>query len=125
MARYYRAWGTLRYSDSGWVVLDCPHSIVRYYNWWVRTLTGTKASPPKFGSHITVVAGRYESPKDVEILKRFIGKRVRFVYDSVLLTDGCYFWLLVHCPLLHKIRRQLGLKEYLKWPLHLTVANLQ
>lgn len=120
--KWYAAYGTLRYCpNSGWVVMDTPNSIVRYYSWWVRKLTWKKGSTPLHGSHCTVVNGKVEDVRKNAAWGLRQGAIIRFEYNSAIKTNGQYYWLTVRCPALQDIRRELGLKPFPKWEYHITI----
>ena len=122
--KWYAATGTLRYCpNSGWVVMDIPNSIIYYYAWWVRTLTWKRGSPPLHKGHVTVVNGKYEDVRKEPTWALRQGARLRFEYCSVIHTDhkDKYYWLLIKCPDLRNVRKELGLRPYPKWPYHATV----
>lgn len=128
MDKFYFAEGVVRYKGD-WIIVDCPHSVVNYYKWWVEKFIWKKLSTSYHGSHITVLAGKHEQGLNKHPLwGKYEGKIVEFKYHSHIYTDhnwffkGQYFWLRVECPFLAKIRTELGLKPNLKWPYHLTVG---
>lgn len=125
MIKEYSAIGTIRYAKhSGWIVLDCPDSIVWYYKSWVEKFTWKKASTPLHGSHVTVLAGKYEKPRKPENWNKYQGEKVHFYYSPTIYTDDKYFWLRVYCPFLVKVRRSLGLSDTPKWMYHLTICYI-
>lgn len=137
MSNFYRGTGIVRYKPDGWVIVECPISIVNYYKWWIEKFTWKKISTSFHRPHITVVAAKHEPARDLRKWKNWDGKEVTFQYSSTIYSNrdvltsediakghGRYFWLVVECPAAAKIREELGLKPNLKWPYHLTIGYL-
>lgn len=80
---------------------------------------------PKHGSHITVIAGKYEAYTRIHIWKKYDGKPVEFYYDPEIQSDGMYFWLPVQCKEFEYVRTELGLSPTTPIPWHLTIGNLK
>ena len=110
--------GTVRYLGS-WIILECDEDLARYYR---RQLRQKGLAGPPYGSHITVLAGDYESPPKVEAWGKYEGQTVKFQYYPDIRNLGDFYWLPVRCEFLLDIREELGLNRNLKWPLHLTIA---
>lgn len=129
MNNFYFAKGIVRYKGD-WITVDCPHSIVNYYKWWVEKFIGKKTTTSYHRPHITVLAGKNEHGLNKHPLwGKYDGREVEFKYYSQIHTDnpwffkGQYFWLRVECSILPKLRTELGLKPTLKWPYHMTICH--
>jgi hypothetical protein len=126
--KFYFAKGVVRYKGD-WVTIEAPYDVVNYYKFWVEKFTGKKISTSYHKPHITVLAGKHEAGGSKHTLwKKYEGQVVEFKYYSKIYTDrdwfflGEYFWLRVQCPLIPKLREELGFKPELKWPPHLTIG---
>lgn len=124
--------GTLRYSpkllggrssEKWWLVLDCDEAIGTYYRDLYRLFhhRTRELVRPAWDSHITVI--RNEEPTNKEVWEKYAGKRVEFEYESLLQTDGSYWWLSVVCEELLEMRTELGLPRDPQFPLHLSVGH--
>jgi hypothetical protein len=126
--KFYFSKGVVRYKNDGWVVIECPYSIVNYYKWWVEKMIGKKISTSYHKPHITVVAAKHEPAKNMDAWKKRDGQVVDFKYytdvrfDSDWSIQASYFWLVVECPTVADIRTELGLRPNLKFPAHLTIG---
>lgn len=122
--KWYTAQGRLRYCpNSGWVVMDIPNSIIYYYAWWVKKLTWKRGSPPLHKGHVTVVNGKFDDVRKEPAWALRQGALINFRYNSVIYTDPIesYYWLLINCPELINVRKELNLRPFPKWPFHATV----
>lgn len=77
------------------------------------------------GSHITVIAGKYEPNHSDAFWKKYDRHPVTFQYSPRIESDGTYFWLPVVCPEFEKVRIELGLPPTIPIPWHLTIGNLK
>lgn len=119
--KWYNAVGTLRYCpNSGWVVLDTPNSIVRYYANWVRKLTWKNGSMPMHGAHVTIVNGKVSDVRKSPYWAFRQGAKINFEYSNVIKTNDEYYWLPIRCERLKEIRQELGLTPFPKWEYHIT-----
>lgn len=118
----FRLRGKLRYGNS-WAWVECPKDVGDYYIAIAKWLWGVKLSPPLNGPHITLVAGKYEMPKDMTLWGSREGEEVEFEYSG-LVHVADYWWLkIIEDSELRKFRTDLGLSEELKYPFHLTVGK--
>lgn len=108
-----------------WALLLVDPNLLRYYRnlYWLTTYKCRRLNPGKRESHITLVAGTYESPVNPQKWGAYEGDAVEFQYDSPENSDGMY-WLPVVCPRLQAIREELGLRPNLKFPFHITFGYL-
>ena len=121
---WYSSHGYLSYSNS-WIVLKCGQGIIDYYKYWIEFKKNFKINKPLHGSHITVVAGKYEDVSFHKYWRKYDGQVVKFEYDGCIKSDGSYFWAEVKSEKLEEIRRELGLASTPKWPFHLTIGSLR
>jgi len=122
--KFYVGHGTLRYKGD-WIIVEVPFSIVNYYKWWVEKFIWKKTSTSFHKPHITVLAGKHEKGLNKHPMwGKYEGAVVPFKYYSTVKTDekGEYYWLLVECDFLKKVRMELGLNPELKFPLHATIC---
>lgn len=119
----YKAHGTIKYNGN-WLILDAPNSLVKYYKFWVEKFTWKKISTPLFGAHCTVVAGKFQDVTKHPAWRKYHGKRIEFEYSNIIRTDerASYYWLPVYCDELKKIRMELGLEPFPKFPYHITIG---
>ena len=121
----YTSTGKYHYYNR-WLMVDCCPELAAFYRTLVhyqsRSLT---LQIPKHGSHITVIAGKYEPTHDERYWKKYDGQPVVFQYSHEIGTDGCYFWLPVYCQEFQKVRIELGLNPTIPIPWHLTIGNLK
>jgi hypothetical protein len=107
-------------------MVDCCEEIPRYYRSLVHFHSrSVSLNPPMHGSHITVIAGKYETIPNQDIWKKYDGQAVSFEYDHQIQTDGTYFWLPVYCKEFENVRIELGLSPTTPIPWHLTIGNLK
>ena len=119
----YSAQGILQYKKDGWLVLSTPKSICEYYKWWVEKFLWKKATLPLHGSHVTVIAGKYNDVSSHPCWQKYDGIKLSFYYDGVIYNDDDgYFWIKVECPELAAIRQELGLPPQPFWPYHCTIC---
>lgn len=117
--------GKYRYYNT-WLIVICDEELARYYRELIRSYSpSTKVQPSKHGSHITVIAGKYEPHHKNEFWKKYDGNSVIFQYSTEIQTDGTYFWLPVVCKEFENLRIELGLAPIIPIPWHLTIGNLK
>ncbi len=126
----YFSKGKIIYKDDGWIVLDCPYSIVDYYKTVIEKLIWKKLSTSFHGSHTTILPAKHNGDfrKHPNWLK-YQDKIVDFQYSPIIYTNELsganrYFWLQVNCPMIGVIRKEFGLNPFLRWPTHLTIGFL-
>jgi hypothetical protein len=113
-----------------WMVLGCDQGIMEYYRWWIhnsfKDVWGRqiyKTCRPLASCHISMVRGENPSDKGKKLWNSLIGKRLEFSYTPDLQTNGKHWWLLVECPQIYEIRKELGLNPKPRHPLHMTIAT--
>lgn len=115
--------GTMRGNTKNWCVIDCDREITRYNRWWLNKEKHLILNQPAWDAHISVVRGERLS-RDAQLLwKKYHGKRVDFMYEHGDIqtspdpdAPGTFFWVRVHCPLVDRIRSELGLRT--SWKTH-------
>ena len=129
MSKNYEFNGVVKYKDDGWIIIECPLSVVNYYRFWIEKFIGKRTSTSYHCPHISVVAGKYDKGCDKHInWKKFDGQKVKVIYESKIYTDnrwlflGEYFWLRVNCPMIKIIRNSLDLNDAPYHPPHLTIC---
>lgn len=124
----FAAHGYLEYDkETGWIYLKVSSSIAFYYRKVIERIYWTKLSPPLFGAHITVVAGKYEDLRRHKNWGAFSGQRIDFHYSNDFCVNNAGYWWLPIKEIdgLKKVRRSLGLDALPKFPYHLTVGYEQ
>jgi hypothetical protein len=107
-------------------MVDCCEELARYYRSLVHAFSPSiSLQTPMHGSHITVIAGKYEPDHDERYWKKYDGHSVEFQYSPEIESDDTYFWLPVFCKEFESIRIELGLKPLIPIPWHLTIGNLK
>lgn len=131
----YKATGKIRHGKhhsqggDGWVVLDCPKDIVYYYNKVLNWMlwTNKQITTPLHGSHITVIAGKYQKV-DEKLWGYRDGEEIEFRYGAIQDSGNengseRYYWLPVVCEDARDIRLHYGLAPTPKFQYHLTVGH--
>lgn len=125
----YQFIGQVKYKDDGWVIIECPLSVVNYYRWWVEKFIWKKTSTSYHKPHITIVAGKYDKGLTTHPnWRKFDNQKVEVFYEPKIHTDnewfflGTYFWLRVQCPKIKEIRNSLGLNDAPFHFPHLTIC---
>lgn len=109
-----------------WLMVDCCEEMAAFYRRMVFFhAPSLKLQTPMHGSHITVVAGKYEPTHDERHWKKYDGNPVVFHYSPEIGNDGTYFWLPVFCKEFESVRVELGLSPTIPIPWHLTIGNLK
>lgn len=120
----YKGYGYLQYFPNWWLILKVDEDVCRFYRKliWYNNKT-IRLNPSAHGSHITVIAGKYEQPTNKEVWDKYSNESIEFEYDNDIKTGDHYYWISVKCPRIEEIRLELGLKPTIHWPWHLTVGN--
>jgi hypothetical protein len=113
-----------------WMVLQCDPGIMELYRWFIhnsfKDVWGRqiyKTCKPLAGCHISVVRGENPSKAGKELWDTLVGRRIEFSYAPDVQTNGKHWWVLVECPKIYEIRKELGLNPKPRYPLHLTIAT--
>ena len=116
----------LKYHYS-WLIGEVDDEIGRYYRFLIKTYFNNIISPqkPKNGTHITIVAGKYEFAPKREYWNKYDGLIIDFLYDPYIMSNGDHFWMTVECEKFEIIREELGLAATIKYPWHLSVGNIK
>jgi hypothetical protein len=123
VTREYSTSGRLHYSSSGWLWLQLNLDLQRYYQYWIEKLERVKVNRPKFGCHITGIAGKYESVQNSPLWNKYEGEIVPLIYYVPWQEIEGVYWLVCSIPRLTQIRNEFGLSDTPKWPFHITIAN--
>ncbi len=94
----------------------------RYYRYMTMKRHGRFAPimRPKWGPHVTIVAGKYEL-SNYEKIKRFDGVQASFECDNeLIMTNEKHCWMPIRCDRFLDIRESLGLPRHRFVRLHLT-----
>ena len=125
MNAWFKSTGTYHYFDY-WLILECDEELARYYRQLIYLYSRQIVlQKPMHGSHITIIAGKYENAPNRQYWKKYDGQHVVFQYDPYIQTDDEYFWLTVECKEFESIRVELGLNPMIPIPWHLTIGNLK
>lgn len=83
--------------------------------------------PQAFPAHITVVRLNREVAANNPNWKLDDGKDIKFAYETIINTDGTYFWLNAWSEDIKKIRNSLGLPDYREGfsSYHITIGNIK
>jgi hypothetical protein len=121
----FQSTGTYHYFNH-WLILECDEELARYYRQLVHLYyRSIVLQKPMHGSHITIIAGKYENAPYRQYWKKYDGQQVKFEYDPHINTDNEYFWLTVNCKEFENVRVELGLNPIIPIPWHLTIGNLK
>lgn len=123
MKTWYKTSGWLHYSSSGWLVVHLDLELQRYYHYILQKELNCKLNRPKFGCHITVVAGKYEQVQTHPAWNKHHQTQIWLEYYSPPKELDGTFWLECKNEPLTSIRNELGLSDIPKWPFHITIAN--
>ena len=106
-----------------WIVAYIDEELIRYYRSLIPK--AKYVNPPKTKAHATIVRA-FERP-DRFGWNKYDGEPIDILYYSGIQTDrrNLYYWLIADCDRIVKIRRELGLTDYigLYENLHITVGN--
>jgi hypothetical protein len=106
------------------MVIDCDPEIGVYYRhlFWLAQNKCQTLIRPTWKEHISVI--RNEEPPKNYLWSTYGNYPVSFCYDTELRTDGEYFWLDVVCPIVLRMRKELGLSAEPDPGLHLTIGHV-
>jgi len=125
MSKVFTSTGRYHYYNR-WLMVDCCEEMAAFYrNLVFRWSPIIRLQRPLHGSHITVIAGKYEPNHDERYWKKYDGHSVLFEYSPEIESDGTYFWLPVFCKEFENVRVELGLTPTIPIPWHLTIGNLK
>jgi hypothetical protein len=137
--QWYSFKGQVKYKDDGWVIITAPMSVANYYRTVIERLTWKKATTSLHFPHVTLVSGKhFKGLKNHPNWAKHQNEIVEVSYNNTIWSndfvdrdkDGkeykaSYFWVRVDCPLIYKIREELGLpREHKKLP-HLTICFMR
>lgn len=120
--------GDMKNRVKWWCVVDVDKEITRYYRWWLQREKHIILQQPAWDAHISVIRGEAACAQHPELWKKYHGQRVDFLYEHGNLrceedkkNGGHYYWVDVECPLLSKIRAEMGLP--VGWRFHITIGR--
>jgi hypothetical protein len=117
----YPSWGTITYPNDRWIRLMCDDELARYYR---AQIHDPKLMLPMWGTHITVVNGRWEKIKYKKPWQKHQGESVEFTYSNEIKYDPPFYFLYCYCERLGDIREELGLhRVFARRPLHITLGR--
>jgi len=105
------------------VVLECDEELRRLYSSLFTSATGARLSPPKFGSHVSVVRGDEENIQPGLWQRNLDGPKAGFEYCVEPREQGKYVWLDVRSKDLEDLRERLGLSRRPPFEFHLTLGR--
>ena len=116
----------LKYHYS-WLIGEVDDELGRYYRELIsrHNHNCVTLQKPKNGTHITIIAGKYEFAPRRQFWKKYQGDMVPFDYDPDIKDDGIHFWMTVQCKMFETIREELGLAATIKYPWHVSIGNLK
>lgn len=124
-----------------WLILKCSVGLMKMYHYFIEReaskvvsskilgkhipdfpliQTGVKVGKSAWGPHISITRG--EEPKNKNIWKKYVNRKIYFAYDPNIINQDSYWFLKVHCNLLYDIRTELGLSPLPLVPFHLTIG---
>ena len=126
--------GTLRYDprvetpereifDPWWLILQYDPALLDQWRQTVEELHGIHLSYPRWGAHVTIVAGEIPRHKSKWGLRN--GEQIRFTYTPHILTDDTFCWLPAKCDELLDLRATLGLPRNPRRTLHMTLGRVK
>lgn len=134
MKEYIEIEGVIRYdpprvgmkkNTDFWCILELPHELVKYYQYFVKTDLHIPLADPSWGAHVSIVRG--ETPPKPELWKKYDGKRVKIRYYPYIHVKkdpkkaGLYCFIDFEVPFFRKIRAELGLQS--KYTFHFTIGR--
>jgi hypothetical protein len=131
MDKYYKSKGKIVYKNDGWIILQIDNSIVNYYKVVIEKMIFKKISTPLYSAHCTILPAKHSG--DYRNHKNWLkhqGEIIDFEYCSTIYTNkdfgpDKYFWLKIKTlPIVSQIRKEFGLDENLRWPLHCSIGVL-
>lgn len=126
--RYDPPRGDMKNRTQWWCVVDVNREITRYYRWWLKKEYHILLEQPAWDAHISIIRGEPACAKHPSLWKKYDGQRVEFLYEHGNIRrepdkarGGHYYWVDVECPMLGKIRSEMGLP--VGWRFHITIGR--
>lgn len=117
---------TIKNNRPYWLVLNLPHEIIQYYQWFVRKELFIDIKDPPHSAHVSIVRG--EVPPNIDMWKKYDGKKLQFQYYPHIIMKkdkkkpGYFFFINFDCDEIMNIREELGLySKYFEW--HFTIGR--
>lgn len=122
---FHKSTGILEYHGERRLVVAVDEGLVKYYRSGIAK--NISFNIPMYAPHITVVRGRYETPKDRSAWGAYEGEKIEFEYEHDIKSGPLYIWLSVQSKRIEEIREELGLdKCFDKFKgFHITIANMK
>jgi hypothetical protein len=99
----------------------CDAELARYYRTQIHD---SNLMLPMWGTHITVVNGRWEKVKNHDAWNKYANEKIKFTYSNDLQYDPPFYFLFCYCERIADIREELGLpRVFAKRSLHLTLGR--
>lgn len=77
-----------------------------------------------WGSHLTIVNGRWEKIRNIEAWRKYEGEQIEFQYSNEVQYETPFYFLFCYSERIGDIREELGLSRvFAKRPLHLTLGR--
>lgn len=118
--------GAMKKKKDFWLVLQLPLSLVRYYQYFLKTDLHLDVKDPQWGAHVSIVRG--ENPPNIEYWKKYNGQKVKIKFYPYVeeIKDkkqpGSFYVIEFEDDFISEIRNELGLtSKYFKY--HITVGR--
>lgn len=111
-------------ANKWWMIIQCPHDIVDYYEHQLERWANTKTNKPLFGSHISVIRGEEPADEYKTLWKQNQGRKIEFEYSHIVECSEEYCWLAVQSKDLEQIRSNFGLEPVPQFGFHLTIGKI-
>lgn len=120
--------GDMQRRTDWWCIVQVDREITRYYRWWLQKEKHIILQQPAWDAHISVIRGEYACADSPKLWKKYDKRRIEFRYEHGNLrceadkkNGGHYYWIDVECPMLSRIRAELGLP--VGWKFHITIGR--
>jgi hypothetical protein len=111
-----------------WCIVEVDKEITRYYRDWLRREQHLILEEPSWNAHVSVVRGEGKQITQPTSWKQYHNTKIQFCYEHGRIISkidpkqpGKFYWIEVECPLLVKIRKDLGLP--VGWKMHITIGR--
>ena len=125
--------GQMKKRNTGWCIITVDTEITRYYRWWLQFEKHIHLQPPSWDAHISIIRGEYIPDATKSVWKQYHKEIAHFEYehghiqkfrsgrDDNDMVPGDYYVVNIKCPIINKIRQELGLKVFDDY--HLTIGR--
>lgn len=118
--------GDMKSQKEYWLVLQLPLSLVRYYQYFLKTDLHLDIKDPAWGAHVSIVRG--ETPPNAENWKKYDGQKLKIKFNPYIKqvkdkkSPGSFYVIMFESEEITAIREELGLKsKYFEY--HITVGR--